>query len=336
MLSRLILFSFTYLLVFSAHGEIRVTTKTLAEVALYPEAIIPASVLSLNNSKISAQVQAVVKSIPVLVGERVKRGKILIQLDDRDYKLSLKQAKVALEGAVTRLNFAIYQLNQSTALAKEKLISDEILQQKRTNVMSLKSEKDSKVAAVDLAERDLSKCVIRAPFDAVVTERIAQVGELVNPGTPLTSVVDTVNLEVSAKLQSLDIMSLDGSSEYYFVTDGQHYQIKLRNITPVFDPIQRNKEARFIFTSTRATPGSTGVVQWRHKQAHIPAELIIKRGNRLGVFIANGEQAHFVVLENAQEGRPSHTVLPLSSILIIDGRYNVQDRDKISLSSTVK
>jgi len=336
MFSRLILFSLTALLVFSAHAEIRVTTKTLAEVAIYPEAIIPASVLSLNNSKISAEVQAVVKSIPVLVGERVKRGNILIQLDDRDYKLNLKQAKIALEGAVTRLNFAVYQLNQSTTLAKENLISDELLQEKRTNVMSLKSEKDSLVAAVDLAERNLAKCVIRAPFDAVVTERIAQIGELVNPGTPLTSVVDTENLEVSAKLQLLDIMSLDGSSEYYFVTNGQHYQIKLRKITPVFDPIQRNKEARFVFTNTKATPGSTGIIQWRHKQAHIPAELIVKRGNHLGVFVVNGRQAQFVILKDAQEGRPSPTVLPAATKIIIDGRYTVQDGDTVNPSHRLR
>ena len=89
-------------------AESRITQKSLKDVAIYPEVVIPASTESLNDAKISAEVRANVKKIPVLVGETVKRGEVLVQLDDKDYKLNLHRAEVALKGIESRLKLADY------------------------------------------------------------------------------------------------------------------------------------------------------------------------------------------------------------------------------------
>ena len=77
-------------------------------------------------------------------------------------------------------------------------------------------------------------------------------------------------------------------------------------------------------------PGTAGRVVWQSAQAHLPPDLVLRRGDELGVFIANGNKAMFVPLPLAQEGRPAPATLPLSSTIIIGGRYQLQDGDAIS------
>jgi len=303
----------------------RVTSKLLSDVAISPQFIVPASAVSMNDSKLSAEVRATVKNFPVLVGDIVKRGEVLIELDNRDHKLNLLRAQVALKGINSRLSLVKYQLDQAKSLSKENAISDEKLQQRKAEVRSVKAEKNAQKVAIAIAERDLEKCTIYAPFDAIITERIAQVGELASPGSPLIRVIDASRIEVSAKLQAQDISALQLADSFQFVTKDKSYDLTLRQITPAFDPVQRNREARFLFSAKRALPGATGTLQWQQSQLYIPANLIVRRGKQLGVFTIEDKKASFVALENAREGSPAQSQLSKNTPLIIDGRFSIQD-----------
>ena len=331
-------FSFTIVIVtlicssLANADAVRVTSKTLGEIAIFPQFSVPATVLSMNDSKISAEVRATVNVFPVLVGDIVKRGEVLIQLDNSNYKLNLLRAETALKGINSRLELAKYQLEQAKTLSQEKAISNERLQQRKAEVDSLKAEKDTQKVGISMAKRDLEKCTITAPFDAIIVERIAQVGELASPGSPLIRIIDASRIEVSAKFQAQDIKSLQQTSQFKFVSQNISYNVKLRRITPAFDPIQRNREARFLFTEQNALSGSTGTLRWKKSQTHIPSNMITRRGSELGIFIINKEnKAKFIRITNAQEGRPVATELPTTTRLIVDGRFAIQDGADVSI-----
>lgn len=311
----------------------RVTSQILDEVAIYPASTVPATALSMNDSKLSAEVSASVNIFPVLVGDIVKRGEVLIQLDDKNYKLNLLRAEAALKGIDSRLSLAKYQLKQAKSLSQEKVITDERLEKRKSEVRSVKAEREAQKVAISMAKRDLEKCIIVAPFDAIVIERIAQVGELASPGSPLIRIVDASHIEVSAKLQAQDIMSLEQAKSFQFSTSSAIYDLTLRKITPAFDPIQRNREARFLFSSTTALPGATGTLQWKQSQPHIPANILIRRGSELGVFVIKNKVASFVKIKNAQEGRPAITNLPKGTQLVINGRFSLQDGTPVTIDN---
>jgi len=309
----------------------RVTSQTLDKIVIYPEFSVPASALSMNDSKLSAEVRAKVKVFPALVGDIVERGEVLVQLDEKDYKLNLLLAKTTLKGIESRLKLAKYQLNQALSLSKEKAISNERLQQREADVRALQAERNSQKVVIAKAERDLKKCTILAPFDAIIIKRITQVGELASPGTPLIRIIDASRIEVSAKFQAQDISSLQQATHLQFVSQGLSYDVVLRQITPAFDPVQRNREARFLFTGTRALAGSSGTLRWKKSQPHIPANMLSRRNNTLGIFIIDGDKARFVAIPGAHEGRPVATDLPGSTRLIVNGRFAIQDGNQISV-----
>jgi RND family efflux transporter MFP subunit len=241
----------------NAIADTSVTQSTLADIAIYPQVSIPATAISLNNATISSEVRARVKYIPVLVGDKVKRGDVLVKLNTKDYKLNLRRAKVTLKGIESRLKLAKYQYEQAQALFQDKAITDELLRKRQADLTTLEAEKETQKVSVEIAQQELDKCLVRAPFDSVVTQRIAQEGELARSGTPLIQVIDISHIEVSAKIQPQDILSFKNAGRLEFTTLNKSYQLKLRTLTATIDPIQRNREARLLFTKQIALPGST-------------------------------------------------------------------------------
>lgn len=311
-------------------AESRITQAKLSDIAIYPKVSIPASAISLNDSKISAEVRANVKSIPVHVGNKVKRNEILVELDNTDFQLNLQRAEVALKGIASRLKLATYQLDQAKTLIKNKAITDELLRQRQADVTTLQAESDAQKVAVKIAKQELEKCTIRAPFDAVVVERLAQVGELANAGTPLIRVVDVSRIEVSAKIQPQDVASLNQASTFTFQTMEDAFSLKLRTLTPVIDPVQRNREARFEFVNKLALPGASGTLVWKQTIPHVPANLIVRRKGVLGVFTNNNNTAKFIRIQNTTEGRPGPVNLPLNTNIVINGRFAIQHGDALT------
>ncbi len=310
--------------------ERMVSTEAFGAIAIYPTVRVAASVESLNNSEISAEVTAVVVEIPVLIGDGVEAGDVVVKLEDKDYALGLQQSKALLNRIEANLALASYQLKRAEQLARQKAVSEELFKQRDAEYKALVGERAAQRAMVARTKRELEKCVVRAPFKAVVMERIAQQGELATPGTPLLRLLDVERIEVKAKVQAQDAGSLLIAENPLFKSGGTAYPVLLRKLTPVLDPIERSREVRLLFTSARALPGTAGTLTWRNPKRHVPPNLIVRRDDALGVFITDSNTARFHLLPLAHEGRPAETDLSTTSRIIIDGRFSLQDGDPVA------
>ncbi len=74
---------------------VAVETRTLAQVAVRPEISAPASCVSLNDSRISAEINARVVALPVRVGDVVEKDAKLAELDCVDYQLMARRAEAS-------------------------------------------------------------------------------------------------------------------------------------------------------------------------------------------------------------------------------------------------
>ena len=78
-----------------------------------------------------------------------------------------------------------------------------------------------------------------------------------------------------------------------------------------------------------APPGAAGRIAWRDAQPHVPAALVVRRGGRLGLFVAEQGTARFVPLAEAQEGRPAAVALPPATPVVVSGHLALQDGEKL-------
>ncbi|MBI2960940.1 MAG: efflux RND transporter periplasmic adaptor subunit [Betaproteobacteria bacterium] len=304
-----------------AQAPVTVSAKRFGEIALHPQRSAAAGAVSANESRVAAEVAAVIVEIPVEVGQVIAKGAVVARLEARDYELAAERARAALQSAQARLALAEQQERRARELFAKGFISKDALAQRDTEVAVLRAEADLNATALASAHRNLEKCVIRAPFRAVVKVRSAQVGELAAAGTPIATLVEDGRVEVSAAVQATDVRSLRQAQSVDFETQGARYAVTLLRVTPALARESRTQEARFAFRGAAALSGAEGRIVWRDSAPHVPPELLVRREGRLGVFALKGGRAEFVALPEAQEGRPAALALGPDRLIVTEGRH---------------
>ena len=315
------------------------TPASLKDIAVFPERDAPASVLAANESKIAAEVAGQIVELTDAVGGVVPKGTVLARIDARDYELALARARAALDASRARLLQAETQLTRARDLHAKNFISADGLTQRETEAAVQRADVKLNEAQVASAERNLTKCVIRAPFAAVVRARLAQSGELAAPGTPLVSLVEAGRTELTAQVQPRDVASLRAAQAVTFISGSVETLTRVLRVSPVIGRESRTVEARLAtgaiaawpaktVAATRAVgaagvgrgadtapavaatsvasglqPGLEGRIVWREHRPHIPPAHLQRREGKLGVYLAEG--GRFVALDDAQEGRPA-------------------------------
>jgi RND family efflux transporter MFP subunit len=309
----------------SAAAAQAVEARPLNSIALYPERDASAQVVALNEARIAAEIAGRIEAIAVQSGQTVARGALIARIDCRDHLLAREQARAARTAADARLALAVQQLDQARALQAKGFVSQDALAARQTEVNVRRADVLQARAQLNTADHAVGKREVKAPFPAIVRSRLGQVGELAVPGTPLATLIDTQHIEIAAQVQLRDTASLARTAEIRFDGDGGIRRLVLARISPAIDRQARTVEARLRFAGEAAAPGAQGRILWRDTQAHLPADVVVRRDGRLGAFVVNAGHARFVPLPDAQEGRPAAVQLPADTRVIVKGQLMLRD-----------
>ena len=144
-----------------------------------------AQVQSSKSAFIASKFSANIKKIYVNESDRVKKGQLLITLDDRDIKAnlaSLKAQENALKGDlknakdILRRNENLYKIE---AISKEALQNSQVMVENKISALKTVQEKIKQTYSL------LSYLNIKAPFNGVIGSKLANEGSLAIPGKPI-------------------------------------------------------------------------------------------------------------------------------------------------------
>lgn len=159
------------------------------------------SIQSRSTTNIASKILATINSINVRPGDRVKKGDLLVSLDDRDLETRLLQAKNAYEAAK-----ATYEQAQLDRQRYEKLLAtndvtrrtyDDAVSAERIALAKLEQAQEQ----INEAKVMLSYSRIYAPMDGTVIERFMDPGDLASPGKPIVTMYDPQNLRVEVAVR---------------------------------------------------------------------------------------------------------------------------------------
>ena len=316
------------LLCLIASASLGAESARFADIAIYPQRSAPATALSLNETQISSQLQALVADIPVEVGQAVKRGAKLLSLDCADYRLNAQLAEARQRAAQARLELAATRLTRNIRLREQNLSSQDALDTQRAENAVGAADLDVARAELQRARLQVSRCVISAPFEGVVIARQAAVGQLANIGSPLLTLVDSGAMELSANVAASEIPSLQAARQRWFEHDSR-YPVSLLRIGAVLDSRTRNQEVRLQFVDKRPLPGAAGKVLWLDPRPHLPAEAIVSRGGKTGFFVSVDGRAKFIALPDAISGLPWPVELDADTLVVHRHLGSVQDGEAL-------
>jgi HlyD family secretion protein len=183
------------------------------------------SVQAKTTVKISADVAAKIVELPVKEGDQVKKGDLLVRLDQTRYQAAVSQSEAALAAARSsekRSEASLLEAKQTFERAQKlyaaQLISDENHTQLQTALDVAKANLESsqfytkqQKAALEEIRDNLDKTVITSPIDGTVTALNAEIGEIVmvgtmnNAGTVIMTVADLSTIEVEVSVDETDI-----------------------------------------------------------------------------------------------------------------------------------
>lgn len=300
----------------------------------------PARAISLNDSVLSTELNAPVAKIYAQVGDFVKQNSPLVALSCGDERNRLKQADAQLKANRASAKLSRLDYERAQQLFEQRTISEQEMNRLNSEHERSQANQSNASASYQLAKSNVSKCIIRAPFDAIVVERTATLGQLARPGTAMVRIIDAANLEVSAYLSNEEAEVIKNSIKPYFSQDQKAYFLNIRAITPAIDSIRRTREIRLTFNDEKPLPGSSGELVWSHPNKALPSEYLSQRDGQLGILFAekndNAYRVGFIAIPNAKEGQPTplnfSDSLKADTIILIDGRFGVSVGDSIQLT----
>ena len=309
-------------------STIRITTKLLSELVFTTEYSAPATVVSLNDSSISAEIQGRAIKINAEVGDVIKRGQLLVELDCRSYQNTRKQAFAALNLSKSQLNFAKTQFNRNQRLLQRGVLPRENFDRSESELLTSRADISIKEVAIESAELAISKCSIYAPFTGQVTDKMVQQGQLVSPGSALIQLLQTDKLEIEAELSPFELKKARNSDRLRFVTDSLDIDVSLRSELKQLSKTSNTQQIRLTAKGSNSDAmiaGLNGRLKWKDSSRKMPPEYLVRRKDKLGVMVANNGKAKFHELIGALEGQPAAVNLRSSSQIIIVNRYSVED-----------
>lgn len=293
----------------------------------------PARVVNENLAQVSARISAQVDRVLVSVGDTVTANQPLAHLECQDYELGKRRSQSTLKSLDSSIRLARQQLSRAEKLLKQKNASLELRDQRRAELDSLLAQKEG--AKVGLAEAELAidRCIPKAPFAGVVTERMVSEGSLVSSGTLLVKILAQEGQEVSASLSTDQIERLRTGQNIEFEFNHLHYPLRLRSVIPLVDHRARTQDVRLEFVDKQALTGGSGRLIWQEAQGRLPVRYIVSRAGQLGVMRIKEGKADFLPLPKAIEGQAAEIQLDGDSQIIVEGQHSVNSGDDIVIAA---
>ncbi len=152
--------------------------------------VITGSVQPEKRADLRAEVAAVVTQVLKDNGEAVKRGELLMRLDDTSIRESLQSANAGARAATQAFEQAQRQVERLKTLQAQGMTSAQALDDAEGRRNAAQSELVAARGRVVSAQQQLRRTEVRAPFDGVVSERKASVGDTAAVGKELVKVID--------------------------------------------------------------------------------------------------------------------------------------------------
>jgi RND family efflux transporter MFP subunit len=169
--------------------------------------------------KLSNEVAGIIKEYGVDKGSRVRKGEVLVAIDDDDYRRKVEEMEARLEKAIAVRGNAEREYDRKKRLHANSVLSESALDQQYLSFQTAKA--DEKLARVSLkqAKEDLDKTRISSPIDGVVLERYREVGELIPSATVLLQVADYSVLELEIGISEENIVHIHEDSAVEVLVD---------------------------------------------------------------------------------------------------------------------
>jgi RND family efflux transporter MFP subunit len=265
------------------------------------DSLIDATVEAVRQTRLSSQVTGAVVKVHVRVGEYVHAGQVLLRLDGKNAQEQTQASLAQLQAAESAYLTAVRDLDRQTRLFEKQYISPAALERVQTQKDLAHAKLENARAQNNMASHQSGFYNIVAPYDGVVSELDATLGDMAMPGKPLLTMYDPKAMRLRAFVpQSWQkLMPASAHPRFSFQGDGSSQTSNSHEWVPVIDAATHSIELRIPLPSGSGPylPGqfarvwlpSTSPSGADSGRVWVPASATIKRSELLAVYVVKSD-----------------------------------------------
>lgn len=166
------------------------------------------TVQPVEATNLSFQVGGKVAKVMVKLGDEVKKGQVLAQLDERTFRLSKQSAEASLAQAEASLTKSRNEFARYKELVEKGQVSHSGFDNAKAAFESASSNVDLTKAQLDIARKDLQDTLLIAPYDGKITKRIVEPSMQISPGSAAFEIEGIDGMEVQVMVPETLIRDL--------------------------------------------------------------------------------------------------------------------------------
>ena len=231
---------------------------------------------------------------PVELGQTVKAGQLLAQLDPQDYKLATESARAQVAAALTNRDLAAADYNRYKGLRAQNFISEADLEHRDSTLKAAQAQLDQAQAQLNSQGNQTAYTNLVADASGVVTAINAEPGQVVSAGTPVVQVAldgprDVVFAVPEDKVALLKVGS--SASVRAWASDTTLKGV-VREVAASADAVTRTFTVKVGLDSKDALPLGTTVTVWPQaldrsgpQVIKLPTTALVRSGNATAVWV---------------------------------------------------
>ncbi len=284
---------------------VRVAVASIEDIA--PETMVPGTVISRNDARLSAEVPGRLTSVAD-VGTEVMQGEPVAEIEDTSLRLQHNELQALVTRAEARLRFLESEEKRYGQLAESNLAAATQLDQTRSDRDVARGDLAVAQARLEQNEDQLARTRILAPYDGIVVERLMTPGERVIEGSNVVRLVDQDHLEVIARAPLEYFRFVERGQMLDLRTSSQQVRGVVRTVVAVGDENTHQFELRLDLDGNPFPVGQTLRISIPTSDSRevltVPRDALVLRPEGQSVFVidANNEAQQISVTVGVGQG----------------------------------
>lgn len=250
---------------------------------------ITGSVQPERRADLRAEVSAVVLAVKKENGDPVRRGDLLVRLDDTAIRDTLIAAEASATAAGQAYEQAERQFKRMATLRDTNVVSAQQLEDAEIRRNTAQSDREAARTRVVTARQQLTRTEVRAPFDGIVSDRKVSAGDTAQIGKELLKVIDPRSLRFEGLISADSVGEVQAGQPVVFRVHGfvgREFLGTITRVNPAANATTRQVEVLVGFDDAKDQPNVAGLYAEGRIETHstaaltIPATALVREGDR--------------------------------------------------------
>ncbi len=290
-------------------------------------------------AQVASEVDGLVENLTARRGDRVAKGEVIARLRTYRVELLLEEARARLQEVQTRIRKAEADLKRAVELQAQRIISDEELQARQTDLDALGQEARRNQATIRILQDRLERMTIRAPFSGRVVRELTEVGQWVDEGDAIVELADLSTIQVRVPVPEQYLSRIEPGMQARVAFDAlaaENFTGEVSAVVPQADLASRTFPVQVSIANPegRILAGMLARVTFHRnldgRELLVPKDAYVPRPDGTGhVVKIVDEAARIVPVEVLQAAEGAFAVRPLGGTLAADDRVVVRGNERL-------